>query len=170
MKLIKRLFRHGFVVPWVARKHFSEQSLKRIEAEIAKSETQHLGEIRFVVESHLPVMDILRKKSGKKRAIEVFSQLHIWDTEHNNGVLIYLLLADHDFEILGDRGIHQHVGKDGWEGICQQMEGLFRNGQFEMGVIFGIHQITEALASHFPTTGQNKNKPKNELSNKAVIL
>jgi len=166
MKLIKRLFRHGFVMPWAVKKHFPEQSLKRIEAEIAKSEAQHLGEIRFVVESHLPFIDILRKKSGKKRAIEVFSQLHIWDTEHNNGVLIYLLLADHDFEILGDRGIHQHLGKDGWEEICQQMEGLFRKGQFEMGVIFGIHQITESLIKHFPATGENKN----ELSNQAIIL
>ncbi len=166
MKLMKRLFRHGFMMPWAVKQHFPEQSLQRIETEIAKSEAQHLGEIRFVVESHLPFTDILRKKTGKKRAIEVFSQLNVWDTEHNNGVLIYLLLADHDFEILGDRGIHQKFGQAGWEDICQQMEGLFRKGQFEMGVIFGIHQITECLIKHFPTT----DKSKNELSNKAVIL
>lgn len=166
MKLIKRLIRHGFSLPWLARQYFPAESLKRIEAEIAKSETQHLGEIRFVVESNLSFLEVLRKKSPKKRALEIFSGLHIWDTEQNNGVLIYLLLADHDFEILADRGIHQHVGKEGWEAICQQMEAMFRKGEFELGVIFGIHQISDVLAQYFPAYGENKN----ELPNKPLII
>ncbi len=166
MKLIKRLIRHGFSLPWMARQYFPAESLKRIEAEITESETQHLGEIRFVVESNLSLVEILRKKSAKKRALEIFSDLHIWDTEQNNGVLIYLLLADHDFEILADRGIHHHVGKEGWEAICQQMEAMFRKGEFELGVIFGIHHISDALKKHFPAHGENKN----ELPNKPVII
>jgi uncharacterized membrane protein len=162
----KRLLRHGFMLPSAVKRYFPASSLQHIEAEIAKSETQHLGEIRFVVESHLSIMDILRKKSAKKRAIEVFSQFHIWDTEQNNGVLIYLLLADHDFEILGDRGIHQHVGAAGWERISQQMEAMFRKGQFEAGVVFGIHQIGEYLSQHFPAQGENENV----LPNQAIVI
>lgn len=166
MRRMKRLFRHGFTFPWLVRRYFSPDGLKRIDAEIAKSETQHSGEIRFVVESNLTFLEILGKKTAKKRALEIFSQLHIWDTEQNNGVLIYFLLADHDFEILADRGIHQHVGKEGWEAICQQMEAMLKEGEFEQGVVFGIRQISDALTKHFPANGENQN----ELPNKPIIL
>lgn len=166
MRRIKRLFRHGFTFPWLVKRYFSPEGLKKIEAEIAKSETQHSGEIRFVVESNLSFLDILGKKTAKKRALEIFSQLHIWDTEQNNGVLIYFLLADHDFEILADRGIHQHVGKAGWEAISQQMEAMLKKGEFEQGVMFGIGQIGAALTKHFPAHGENPN----ELPNKPILL
>lgn len=166
MEKLKRLFQHGFVIPGAVKRHFPADSLKRIEQEIARSETEHFGEIRFVVESHLSFWDIVRGKTAQHRALEVFSQLRIWDTEQNNGVLIYLLLADQDFEILGDRGIHRHVGTENWMKIADEMEAMFRKDNFEMGVIFGIHQIESALIAHYPADGANEN----ELSNKPVIL
>lgn len=166
MDVISRLLRHGFVFPGAVKRHFPADSLKRIEREIAKSETAHLGEIRFVVESHLSFWDIVRKKSPKMRALEVFSQFHLWDTEQNNGVLIYFLLADHDFEILGDRGIHQYIGDAGWQAISDEMEAMLRKDEFEVGVVFGINQIEKALIEHFPADGPNEN----ELSNKPIIL
>lgn len=166
MHTIKRLFRHGFVIPGAVQRHFPADSLKRIENAIANSETTHYGEIRFVVESHLPFWDIVRNKTPKQRALEVFAQYHLWDTEQNNGVLIYLLLADHDFEILGDRGIHQFIGQAGWEAISDQMEARFRKNAFEAGVMFGIEEVTKMLAAHFPADGPNEN----ELSNKPIIL
>jgi uncharacterized membrane protein len=95
-----------------------------------------------------------------------FLALNIWDTEHNNGVLIYLLLADRDVEIVGDRGIHQHVGHDGWEDICREMESLFRKSEFEAGVLQGIDKISAVLQQHFPQDGASKN----EISNKPLIL
>jgi hypothetical protein len=166
LKFIKRLCKHLFVLPNNVRRHFTVDAMRHIEAAIASNESTHAGEICFVVESHLHVLDIFRRKSAKKRAIEVFSQMHVWDTEHNNGVLIYLLLADHDFEILADRGIHQQVGAEGWEKICQQMESMFRQGQFEAGVLYGITQIGQQLAQYYPA---NINK-KNELSNAPIII
>jgi uncharacterized membrane protein len=166
IKLFKRLCRHLFILPGMVKKHFPKMVMQRIEAAIAHSEMTHLGEIRFVVESKLPLLDILGKKSARKRAIEVFSQLQIWDTEQNNGVLIYLLLADHDFEILADRGIHRHVGSQGWEQISKEMEALFRQGQFEAGVLHGIAKIRESLVQQYPAAGQNNN----ELSNAPVII
>jgi uncharacterized membrane protein len=164
--MLKRLLKHGFVIPGAVHRHFPPDSLKRIEDAIAKSETQHFGEIRFIVESHLSFWEIVHNKTPKKRALEVFAKYHLWDTEQNNGVLIYLLLADHDFEILGDRGIHQHIGDNGWQTISDEMEAMFRKGEFEMGVIFGIHQISKALVSHFPASGPNEN----ELPNKTIVL
>src|SRR5450830_1177281 len=158
LKLIKRLFRHLLVLPGAARRHFPEDSMQRIEQAIIQSELTHSGEICFVVESHLNIEDIFYRVSGRRRAADVFSQFKVWDTEHNNGVLIYLLLAD--------RGVHQRVGDVGWERICQQMETLFRRGQFEAGVIFGIEKIGEQLAQHYPANGTKLN----ELANAPVIL
>lgn len=166
VKFVKRLCRHLFILPSAVRKHFPKYAMWRIETAIANSEMTHFGEIRFAVEPNLPFLDVIRKKSAKKRALEVFSQLQVWDTEQNNGVLIYLLLADHDFEILADRGIHHCVGAQGWEQISQEMETLFRKGQFEAGVLHGIAKISELLAQHYPATGKNNN----ELSNAPAII
>lgn len=162
-KFINRLCRHLFILPHAANKKFPSDVLRRIEAAIAVAEKMHAGEIRFAVELNLPVLDIFRKKSAKKRAIEVFSNVHIWDTEKNNGVLIYLLIADRDFEILADRGIHQHVGTAGWERICKHMEAMFKQGKFEAGVLYGITQISEQLAKHYPA---NENYTNERLANK----
>jgi uncharacterized membrane protein len=166
LNLFKRLGRHLFISPLALKKRFPKAVMQRIEQAIAESEQSHLGEIRFAVELNLPLLDILRKKSGQQRAVEVFSQLQVWDTEQNNGVLLYLLLADHDFEILADRGIHQHVGKQGWARISHEMEMLFKQGQFEAGVLHGITQINNLLSQHYPATTNNHN----ELPNAPVII
>lgn len=165
-KFIKRLFRHTFSWPGVVRQYFPKDSMRAIENAIAVSEKTHFGEIFFVVESHLDIFDIFRGKSAKKRAIEVFSQFHVWDTAQNNGVLIYLLLADHDFEILSDRGIHAHVGSEGWEKISHEMERHFKKGDFELGVLHGISKISEHLNTHFPSHNDNVN----ELSNAPIVI
>lgn len=166
LNLFRRFFKHLFILPYQVKRHFPKVVMQRIEQAIASSEMTHLGEIRFAVELNLPLLDIVRKKSAQQRAVEVFSQLRVWDTEQNNGVLIYLLLADHDFEILADRGVHQHVGHHGWQHVCHEMEALFRQGQFEAGVLHGIAQIGALLAQHYPVTGQNDD----ELPNAPVII
>jgi uncharacterized membrane protein len=163
---IIRFFKHMFSHPWQVKSHFSAEALRNIEKAIAASEKAHAGEIRFVVEAGLHPLEVLYKKTPKKRAIELFGRLNIWDTEYNNGVLIYLLLADRDVEIVGDRGIHQHLGKAGWEDICREMEALFRKGEFEAGVLQGIEHISAVLQKHYPQNGASKN----EISNKPLIL
>jgi uncharacterized membrane protein len=166
LNLLKRGCRHLCISPLALKKRFPKTVMQRIEQAIADSEQTHFGEIRFAVELNLPLLDILKKKSGQQRAVEVFSQLQVWDTEQNNGVLIYLLLADHDFEILADRGIHQHVGTQGWTTISHEMEALFKQGDFEAGVLHGIAQISILLAQHYPANGSNPN----ELPNTPVII
>ncbi len=163
---IRRFFNHLFSTPWSVGRHFSKQALANIEHAIQQSEMRHTGEIRFVVEADLHPLQIIFKKTPRKRALEIFSQFKIWDTEHNNGVLIYLLLADRDVEILADRGVHQHVGAEGWEAICAEMEKLFRKHQFEQGVLLGIEKIGDVLQQHYPSNGANEN----ELPNKPIIL
>jgi uncharacterized membrane protein len=165
-KLIRRLCRHLCTLPSAVKQHFCYGAIQRIEAAIAASELQHLGEIRFAVEARLPLSALLAKKTAKHRALELFSSLRVWDTEQNNGVLIYLLLADHDFEILADRGIHQHVESQGWEHISRHMEQMFKQGKFEAGVIEGISKISEHLIQYYPAHGKNQN----ELPDAPVIL
>jgi uncharacterized membrane protein len=148
------------------RSAFPPSALAAIEQAIKASEASHAGQIRFVVEGALDGAPLFRNQSARARALDVFSSLRIWDTEHNNGVLIYLLLADRDVEIVADRGVHAHVGSDGWEKICRAMEIDFRAGHFERGVLAGIHAVTQHLARHFPKQGHGDN----ELPDAPVVI
>ncbi len=163
---LKRIGKHLIAGRAPVRKAFPPGAMATIERAIKASEASHAGEIRFVVEGALDGAPLFRNQSARERAIDVFAQLRVWDTEHNNGVLIYLLLADRDVEIVVDRGIDRHVGKAGWEAICQMMEAHFRAGRFEQGVIAGIEAVTKHLAKHFPEDGAAVN----ELPDAPVVL
>ncbi len=167
MKKIKRYIRHLFSTPRSVHQHFSKTAFANIENAIAKSERLHSGQIRFVVESALHPYALWQNITPKMRALELFASLGVWDTAQNNGVLIYLLLADRDVEIVGDRGIHGYVGLQGWETICHQMEQQFRKGQFESGVISGINQISVIMQQHFPSVDMDRS---NELPNSPLVL
>ncbi len=161
-----RILRHLFMPPWLARRYFPRAAMARIERAISESEALHNGEIRFAVEAALDLPALLHGQNARQRAMEVFSQLRVWDTEHNSGVLIYLLLADRDVEIVADRGIHAKVGSAEWERICRQMEAAFRARRFEEGVMAGMREITALLVLHFPVRNENPN----ELPDRPVVL
>ena len=163
---IKRIGRHLLQHRWKQRRLFPPKTLARIEAAIKAGEATHTGQIRFVVEGALDGAPLFRNQPARERALDIFSQLRIWDTEHNNGVLIYLLLADRDVEIVADRGINAKVGTAGWEKICAVMEKQFRAGLFEHGVIKGIEEVSRRLAQHFPAGPGNRN----ELPDAPVVL
>ena len=162
-----RILRHLFSGPWQVHRRFPNTAMQHIGEAIARSEHSHAGELRFVVEAGLPWQDALRGVTARQRAIEVFSQLRVWDTGQNSGVLIYLLLADHDVEIVADRGIHAHVGMQGWQEICHAMEQRFRAGEFERGVLEGVDSITMLLRQNFPS---DRDTNPNELSDTPVVL
>jgi uncharacterized membrane protein len=164
---LARLSRHLFTGRFAVRRIFTEYSLEAVKQAIQQAEAGHEGEIRFAVEASLDTLPLLRDQSARARGLEVFSQLRVWDTEHNNGVLIYLLLADRDVEIIADRGIHKQVGDEKWETICGEMEAAFRQGQFEAGVIAGIHAVGNQLREYFPVKREDS---ANELSDSPVIL
>ena len=145
---------------------FPRKTLLAIEQAIKASETAHVGEIRFAVEGALDGMPLLEGQSARARAIDVFSRLRVWDTEHNNGVLIYLLLADRDVEVVADRGIHAKVAAHEWEKICRTMEAAFRRAEYESGAVSGIQAVTQHLVQHFPAVGTGRN----ELPDKPVVL
>ena len=163
---IKRITRHLLLTPWQVNRAFPSDTLVAIDAAIKASEAAHAGEIRFVVEGALDGTPLFKGQSARERAIEVFSLLRIWDTEHNNGVLIYLLLADRDVEIVADRGIHAKVGLEEWEKICHTMETAFKQANYEGGVVSGIQAVTQHLTTYFPAASAGRN----ELPDKPVVL
>src|SRR5438309_1601338 len=143
---IKRVGKHLLEHHWRARKLFPKHVLASIERAIKASEATHSGQIRFVVEGALDGAPLLRNQSARARALDLFSHLRIWDTAHNNGVLIYLLLADRDVEILADRGIDAKVDTAEWQRICSMMEADFRKGSFQAGVLKGIAAVSHNSA------------------------
>ena len=163
---MKRIARHLMASRWRVGRAFPADTLTAIGKAIEASEATHSGEIRFAVEGALHIEPLLRRQTARERAIDVFSQLRVWDTERNNGVLIYLLLADRDVEIVADRGIDAKVGAQEWERICRAMEAAFRRGDFHGGVICGIREVTRHLAEHFPPIDGDRD----ELPDKPVVL
>jgi hypothetical protein len=161
-----RIAKHLFFSERRTARAFSRQGLAAIEAAIHASEASHAGEICFAVEGGLDGLPLFKGQSARERAIEVFSQLRVWDTQHNNGVLIYVLLADQAVEIVADRGIHAHAGDATWEAICQQMERAFAKGDYQAGALAGIDAVAACLRRHFPDDGHHTN----ELSNAPVVL
>jgi len=137
--------------------------MRAIEKAIAEEERRHAGQLRFAVEASLPLGELLRGIDARRRAVDWFSRLRIWDTEHNSGVLIYVLLADRRVEIVADRGIHGKAGNAAWEAICGEMQREFARGEYERGAVVGIRAIGDLLAGHFPGGGA-------ELPNKPVVL
>ena len=163
---IKRFIKHLFALHWIATRAFPGRTLKAIEAAIRDSEKTHDGELRFAVEAGLHPLPLLRGQTTRQRAREVFAGLHVWDTEHNSGVLIYVQLVDRRIEIVADRGISVKVPQKQWDAICRGIEHAYRNGEFEQGTLTGIREITALLAAHFPPSGANPN----ELPDRPVVL
>ena len=153
-----RLLRHLCALPGTVARAFPPDSLSRIERAIAESEKRHDGEIRFAVEAALDTAELWRGVSARGRAIELFSQLGVWDTERNNGVLIYLLLADRDVEIVADRGFNGIVAAGEWETVCRRMESALGEGRHADAVLAGIEALSPIIARHFPPFGDGRNE------------
>ncbi len=163
---IGRSLKHLFTGRGAVRRAFPASTLDAIERAIRDAESTHSGQIRVVIEASLDGPRLWADETARERAVEVFSLMRVWDTEHNNGVLIYLLMADRDVEIIADRGIHAKAGAHAWEAVCREMEQNFREGRFETGALAGVRAVGEHLARHFPGGGT----PTNELPDRPMVL
>lgn len=157
--MIGRLARHLFSRS--AARLFPADSLQRIAQAVARGEATHTGETCFAVESALPLRAVFAGLQARDRAVDAFSRLRVWDTAGNNGVLLYLLLADHRIEIVADRGLQGRVSEEQWRGVCQLMEERLRAGEPEAAVVQGIEAAARLIAGHFPRTGDKPDE--NEL-------
>jgi len=161
-----RLMRHLAASRAVTRRRFSPEVLTSIEQAIAAAEARTSGEIRFVVETALELGELWSGVPPRERALHVFSSLHMWNTEARNGVLIYVLVADRDVEIVADRGASARIAQADWEGVCRVMEGHFREQHFAAGSLAGVEAVSGLLARHFPAVARNRD----ELPNQPALL
>lgn len=162
-----RVLRHRLVDERHAQRVIGREGLDRIQAAIEASERSHSGEIRVCIEAGLPLSYLLRGADARERAITMFGKLGVWDTEANNGVLIYLLLADRRIEVVADRGVQRHVGPDGWRTIVDQLASACRESRFEAGIIQAIGEVDRLLCRHFPVAEGHGNP--DELSNRPDV-
>ena len=148
------------------RRHFPAAVLESIEAAIAAAEARTSGEIRFMVETALDGSDLWARLTPRDRALQTFSDLHLWNTELRNGVLIYVLMADRDVEIVADRGVAAVIAVTQWDAVCRLMEGHFREGRFAAGAVAGVEAVGRLLEQHFPAQAHNRD----ELPNQPALL
>lgn len=168
MNTLQRWATHLWLDADDVRRRLSKAGLQRLEVAVRASEARHLGELRLCVEGGLPWSHLRRACTPRERAVELFSQLRVWDTAHNNGVLIYLLLAERRIEILADRGLHERTPEGTWSRLASDMGSALQTGEFEAGLLQAIDQVGALMRAHFPARHERANA--NELPDAVVVL
>lgn len=161
---LSRALRHLASTGWGLRRAFDAEAMAEIERAIQETESLHGGEVRFAIEDNLSMRELWRDLSPRDRALDVFARLGVWDTKLNNGVLIYVLWADRDVEIVADRGLSAAVANQEWQKVCEHMERLFAERRAREAVVEGIRAVGTLIAKEFPATDGN------ELPNSPVRL
>jgi uncharacterized membrane protein len=162
-----RILRHRWLDESDTRKAIPPETLQRLAQRVAASEQRHTGQIRIYVEAGLPMSYLWRAATARERAVAMFGKLRVWDTEHNNGVLVYLLLAERAIEIVADRGLDRQVAPDEWKAIVARMSGAFRDGRFEDGLTQALEEVSALLVKHFPRAAGEAHR--NELPDEPVL-
>lgn len=167
LQRLTRLLRHRWADGRL-RRVLTPEVLQRLGQRVAASERRHTGQIRICAEGGLPLSYLWRGASARERAITQFGKLRVWDTEHNNGVLIYLLLAEHAIEIVADRGLAQRVPAATWHTLVQRLGQALRAGQYEDGLTEVLADVSALLVAHFPASDNAPSS--NELPDAPVLL
>jgi len=145
-----RWWRHRWMDSRDAERALPDAALARIEALVRASEARHQGQICVCVEAGLPTSYLWKGLQARDRAITLFGKLRVWDTEANNGVLIYLLLADRAIEVVADRGLKPCVSPQQWQALVGSLGEALKAGQFEPGLAAAVNGVSELLCQHFP--------------------
>lgn len=168
---IKRMLKHRWREAVTGQRALPAEMLQRLQQRVAASEQRHSGEIRIYIEAGLPPSYLWRdapiRHITRQRALSLFGKLRVWDTAHNNGVLIYLLLAEHAIEVVADRGLNDVVEPQVWQAMLSRMRAAFLQGRFEEGLTQALEEVSALLVQHFPLRADELNP--NELPNRPVL-
>ncbi len=166
-----RIIQHRWLDESDTRRAIGPAAVEALERRVAASERRHSGEVRIYVEASLPLSYLWHSNNLqatiRERAVTMFGKLGVWDTQHNNGVLIYLLLAEHAIEIVADRGLNDKVSRAQWQGVIERMAGAFKNARYEDGLTQALEEVSALLMQHFALDTDAPNP--NELSNRPVL-
>lgn len=164
---LQRILKHRWMDESDTRRAIPPDLAERLAKHVAAGEKRHTGEVRIYVEAGLPFSYLWRDATARERAIAMFGKLGVWDTEQNNGVLIYLLLAEHAIEVVADRGVSRFVSAAQWQEVVQHMSAAFRAGRYEEGLKQAVDEVTALLVQHFPSDPGAANP--NELPDAPVL-
>ncbi|MBC7434779.1 MAG: TPM domain-containing protein [Bdellovibrionales bacterium] len=167
LQLLRRMFKHRWLDESDARRAIPAEMAERLRARVAASESRHSGEIRIYIEAGLPLSYLWRKATARERAVAMFGRLRVWDTQDNNGVLIYLLLAERAIELVADRGLNQCVAPAEWQAMVSRMGAAFTEGRYEDGLTQAIAEVSALLVQNYPSRPGQANV--NELPDAPVI-
>ena len=175
--LFKRVLRHGWLDQADARRLVGPAEAARLRAQVAASERLHTGQIRICIEGGLPLsylwrhwrQRLSRAELVRQRAVMMFAKLRVWDTEHNNGVLIYLLLAEHAIELVADRGVNRLVAPGAWQAMVTRLGGALHEGRFEDGLTKALEEVSAVLVAHFPESPEASRDEPNQLPDEPVL-
>ncbi|GAC1610549.1 MAG: TPM domain-containing protein [Aquirhabdus sp.] len=161
-----RWFRQSFYMPWLASRRFDRTARAVIEEAVSNAEVGHAGEIRVVIEGHLPLGTALYQGTTG-RARDLFASLRVWDTAMNSGILLYINLCEHRVEIVADRGVNAKIEPSRWQTICQAVTTKLSAEEYQQGVVLGIEMIGVTLTEYYKVL---ESEAGNELSNAAIFL
>ena len=175
--LFKRMLRHGWLDQADARRLVGPAEAARLREQVAASERLHTGQIRICIEGGLPLsylwrhwrQRLSRAELVRQRAVMMFAKLRVWDTEHNNGVLIYLLLAEHAIELVADRGVNRLVAPGAWQAMVTRLGGALHEGRFEDGLTKALEEVSAVLVAHFPESPEASRDEPNQLPDEPVL-
>jgi uncharacterized membrane protein len=163
---LARQWRHWWAGAAQGRRMFPADTLLRIGDAITAGEQLHRGELRLIVENAMPSAAIWADLSNRQRAIALFAEYGVWDTEDNCGVLIYVNLAEQKVDIVVDRNIGRKIDAATWQRVCRTMTDGFAQGQFHESTLAAVEQVNALLAAQFPASG----KRVNELPDAPIVL
>ena len=168
-KTIARLIRHRWLDHTDAARAIPPALAEQLRRRVAASEQRHTGQIRICVEGGLPLSYLWRDAAPRERAVSMFGKLRVWDTEHNNGVLIYLLLAEHAIELVADRGVNRLVAPGAWQAMVTRLGGALHEGRFEDGLTKALEEVSAVLVAHFPESPEASRDEPNQLPDEPVL-
>ena len=165
---LSRTLRHLGTTHRATAQRFPEELLRRLQAAITAGEATHRGEVRLIVEAAMPLRKVRRGLTTRQRALDLFGTFRVWDTEENNGVLLYVNVADRRIEVIADRAAARAIGDAHWQAVCAMASDAFRAERFEQGVTDALEAIRSALAAAFPL--QAGHDPRRELGDEPVVI
>lgn len=171
LERLKRILKHRWLDASAAERLVPAAMRQRLQQRVAASEQRHSGEIRLCIEAGLPLSYLWRTATmahiTRQRALTLFGKLRVWDTANNNGVLIYLLLAERSIELVADRGLNEVVPPHVWQAMVARMRAAFQAGDFENGLTQALEEVSALLVQHFPLKEGERNP--NELPDAPIM-
>ena len=161
-----RLWRQVVFVPVLHSRWLTAEARKRLTKKVSEAEIGHRGEVFLIIENALPIQAEYHS-NARERAVDLFSDYRVWDTEENTGVLIYVNVCEQSLDIIADRGISAHVSPTVWRAMCDKAVAGIANRKVEESLTDLLDEVGQLLRQYYYLEHDPEG---NELSDTVVFL